>query len=367
MVSVATFTRVVRSRLLPAKRGWIGIDFGSQYIKLAQITREDDSYRLAATWLLKYPDDALLTRESFQETPWKEIVAALRGLSSMFQGKDCAATIPMAFVDTRAFEIPRGDVSEMRDMVREELAADLGQEPNDLAYDFWEVASDGGDPGLMRVLALAIPQQAALALGKNLLRTRLECQAIDGAPCALARAVAMAAPANDEPVAAIDLGYTSASLVVVHAGQPVFFRSLRDVGLQSLTAPLRQGLRLSEDECRQLLLRHGIPIVGEPATAAAHATLQHLAHGLDKMTNEVSRTLAFLGQQFRRYSPQRIWLFGGGAMIRNLPQYLQQGTQLPVAVWRLPGTNDAAPNAQDALFGVAAGLSQLAWEKRTCM
>jgi type IV pilus assembly protein PilM len=366
MTLLATLPPAIRSRLFPAQRGWLGIDFGSQCIKLAQIERSNGSYRLAAKWLLGYPNDTVPTRASTQASAWKETIASFRGLARMFQGRKCAVTLPMSLVDARSFEIPRGHALETRGMVREELAADLGQEPEELACDFGEMASDNGDPALMRVLALAIPQSFALELGKDLLRTRLECQAIDGIPCALARAVALLAPNDDEPVAAIDLGYTSSSLVVVQSGEPRFFRSLRGVGLQSLTAPLRKELQLSAEECRQLLLRFGIPARGQPVTAAAQATQQHLAHGLDTLTSEIQRTLSYVGQQYRRLAPKRLWLFGGGATIRHLPSFLEDKLQLPVAPWRLSPAEDASPAAQDALFGVAAALSLLAWEKQSC-
>ena len=44
----------------------------------------------------------------------------------------------------------------------------------------------------------------------------LECQILDGVPCALARAVAMTAASHaDEPVVALDLGYQAATFSLI--------------------------------------------------------------------------------------------------------------------------------------------------------
>jgi hypothetical protein len=63
--------------------------------------------------------------------------------------------------------------------------------------------------------------------------------------------------------------------------------------------------------------------------------------------------------------PSRLLLLGGGAAMRNLPEYLGVRLGLAVHPWRL-SPNDTGEVVDDALFATAAALSAVAWEEQPC-
>ena len=250
-------------------------------------------------------------------------------------------------------------------MLAAELAAELQTEPEDVSFGCWESESDSGpDSGLTRMCALSVPTQLTLCLTRDLLSTRLECQILDGIPCALTRAVELADERSAaEAVAAVDLSHTSPLVVLAAKGCPVFARTLRGCGLQTLLQPLQAELRLSAEECQQLLARYGLPVPGENASIASQTVQRLIANPLKSLVDEIERTLDYVGHQFREQKPRRLWLFGGGALIKNLPAHLSHKLRIPAAPWTLhPGHDD--PEAP--LYGIAAGLSLLAWEHSPC-
>jgi Tfp pilus assembly PilM family ATPase len=192
----------------------------------------------------------------------------------------------------------------------------------------------------------------------------LECRALDGMPTALARAVALAGlDQPDRAVIAVDLAYSAPLFVLVKNGQPLLARTLRGGGLQSIMQPLETNLRISSEECQQLLNCYGVAIKGQTPVVATQKTMQWIADPLYNLVTEIKRTIDYVGTQFRSLKPDCLCLFGGGALIKNLPEYLSQQLNTPAVPWTLGGEH---VDPSDPLYGVAAGLSLLKWEASLC-
>ncbi len=88
------------------------------------------------------------------------------------------------------------------------------------------------------------------------------------------------------------------------------------------------------------------------------AMRQILQQPLGVLAAEILRTISYLQQQ-RSLIPQQLWLFGGGALLRDMPEHISSVTGITARPWVLsPGD----PGAEtDAMFGTAAALSALAW------
>lgn len=354
-----------------AKKGWIGIDVGTTSIKLSQLERHGSQYRIASRWSLRCSEQSNVVVDASGENglPADELPTVLSGLSSfrhLFAGRRCASVISMSHVELRSFEIPASSPAEQAQMVAEELAADLGVEPDQLAFDCWDTSpASKVDGGMARMSAVSIPKQLAIQLVDRLLANGLACQVLDAMPCALARAVELAAPAaaDDESSIAIDLGNTLPLVVLVRQGRPIFARTLRSVGMHAIMQPLRTNLQVSSEECEQLLTHYGVTATGQSASAVAHKTMAIIADPLQNLLSEIKRTVDYIGHQFRACNVRQIYLFGGGALVRNLPEQISQKLKMRAVPWTLGG--DSSP-ATDPLYGVSAGLSALAWEPTSC-
>jgi type IV pilus assembly protein PilM len=346
-------------------RGWIGVDIGTSAIKLSQVERQGTQYQIPTRWTLsnstiKPPNTELTSNETISSR-----LIELKTLKRIFRGRKCAAALPMSMVHYRSFELPKSEDSERLRMVGEELSADLAVEPEELAFDCWNTdASAQSNADLTDVSVIAAPRKLAEQVANQLLSAALDCQALNGMPCALARAVQMAKQGQSEDaVLALDIGYQTPMIVLVKNGLPLFVRTLRGVGLQSIMQPLETSLQISSEECRELLAHYGLAGVDESPTLVTQKTMQLIANPLQNLVTEIKRTIEYVGQKFRSMKPAGICLFGGGALVKNLPEYLGRQLHLPVNPWAL---NEGSPNKTDALYGVSAGLSSLAFENSRC-
>ncbi len=362
-----TIARLSLNRVFARRtqRGWIGVDIGTSAIKLSQIERQGTHYRISARWSLSAStnnasDSTLTSSELISDR-----LTELKSLQHIFSGRNCAAVLPMSMVQHRSLELPQSDHAEQFRMVGEELSADLAVEPEDLAFDCWSTGFEApSNAELTDVSVIAAPRALVDQVANRLLSAGLECQALNGMPCAMARAVQIASVKQpDETVLALDMGYTSPMVVVVKNGLPLFTRTMRGVGLQSLMQPLETSLQISSEECQELLAHYGVARMDASATLATQKTMQLIANPLQNLVTEVKRTIEYVGQKFRSMKPARLCLFGGGALVKNLPEYLSHQIQLPVNAWSL---DDASSNRTDAMYGVACGLSSLAFESTSC-
>jgi type IV pilus assembly protein PilM len=347
------------------QRGWIGVDIGTSAIKLSQVERQGSQYRISARWTLSNSTNKSLHSEPISGETISARLTELKSLRRIFSGRNCAAVLPMSMVQHRSLELPPSDHFEQFRMVGEELSADLAVEPEDLAFDCWSTGSEAQSSAeLTDVSVIAAPKLLVEQVANRLLSAGLACQALNGMPCALARAVQIANPKQaDEIVLALDMGHTSPMIVLVMNGNPLFTRTMRGVGLQSLMQPLETSLQISPEECQELLAHYGVAKVGEAPTLATQKTMQLIANPLQNLITEIKRTIEYVGQKFRSLKPARLCLFGGGALVKNFPEYLSHQIQLPVNAWSF---DDASSNSTDALYGVACGLSSLAFESSPC-
>jgi type IV pilus assembly protein PilM len=351
---------------LGRRRGWIGIDVGTRSVKLVQVERARDSFRISTRWTLESKINLPEPASQNTDHEWAVCLPHPKSLRSLFTGRDCAAVLSMSLVDFRILEIPSpANEEEQRQMLGEELAADLGKEPSDLAFDGWELGNENGSPvNLKKMATIAIPKSTAEQVNNSLLAAGLECRALDGLPSALARAVKMSG--LDDPnqaIIAVDLAYQCPMFVLVKGGRALFARTLRGVGLKSIMQPLETNLCISADQCQQLLSCYGVAHSGQAPVVATQKTMQLISNPLYNLVAEINRTIQYVGTQFRSLKPNKLRLFGGGALIKHLPEYLSERLRIQVAPWTL--TQDQA-DPTDALYGVAAGLSALKWEAAEC-
>lgn len=370
-MSIAQFSllRGLRSR---PRVGWIGIDIGSHSVKVAQLELVNGRKQIAESAIFPVPASAELTADSLS-TGWltqllRDELSHHRG----FRGRNVACGLSMSVSEFRSLNIPPGSPKERREMIAQELAENGIGVSNAIEFDFWDSDSNPAEASDADTLVnvLSISDGLASQIAEATQRSGLNCQVLDGAPFALARAIAMVSEQmpTGQPIAVLDWGHRAAYFSIIVAGQPVFSRSFKDCGVGGLVAAVGRGLDLSQADCHQLLSTCG---VANPQLDHSERTeLQELVDDFacelfDQLIVELDKTLSYLRTQRAELIPSEMWLVGGGATIRNVESKLSFETGIPVAPWRLPRRAGLATGVEGQsieLLSQAAALSELGWE-----
>ena len=355
------------------QKGWIGVDVGTRTIKLAQVERVRQGLRLVDAKIVQRHTPWTDGNEELPTSPepsHEEIGAAL-ALGEDFVGRTSACVLPMGVHDIRAMHIPGGSESDRRAMIASELDAIFESESQSREFGFWEInipeTTGRQDMENVGVLSLRRPWTAQVATDFS--RARLNCQLLDGLPLALARAVQMAISPLEggEPIAAVDLGFSSTTFCIVQDGRPQYTRCVRGCSLGQMIKSVRTTLGVSLDEAQYLLTTQGLPDPqhqDEQNEDLRAVIAEAASDALNELVEQLGKTLAYFGAHRPSLSPDRIWLFGGGTTVRGVTPYLARAIPLPIDVWQLPqvhGSKDVDAGCPTSMLATAIALSALAW------
>ena len=360
--------------MTPARRkGWIGVDIGTRTVKLAQVERLGAELRLCEAVVIqrRVPIGANDGEEPLPVTSEDEIRTAL-SLGKRFSGRRAACILSMCSCDLRALDVPLGNEAQQRLEIAGQLNSMSTSGNSDREFDFWQTHVPGEEPqpDFENVAVLSVSQHWVAQVADDLSKVGLRCEALDGLPLALARAIQMtSASSSREPVAVVDWGFARATFCVVINGRPMFVRCLHGCGLSLVTQSLCDALGVSLDEAQRLLARHGLP--DSPRSEGTRDELQVVTgdvatRPLGAIVHELNRTLSFLKGQRPALLPIRIWLFGGGATVKNITGFLGTRIGVPVDVWRLANAGIQKQTATEYPSGILApaiAASSLAWVK----
>jgi Tfp pilus assembly PilM family ATPase len=357
--------------LLGTQTGWIGVDIGSQSIKLAQVERSGPTFRVREGVVLprstSWQGDDLMSRASSRE----EIGAAIEA-GHKFRGDKVACVLPSYLYDSRPLHLPAGSPSERRAMVAHELATVRQGSHATSEFDFWEATLHGRDGGPCKsnVNTLSLDSGWGDQVVRDTAQLGLRCQVLDGPPMVLARSIKMMSPRNsNRPIAALDWGYRGTSLGFLFEGQPLYTRQINRCGYHHIVENVQRGLGVSLDQAQHLLTQHGLPDLQQRDTGNdqfQEILSEMAAQTLHDLAEEVNRTLTYIDTQHPGLFPEQIVLFGGGATMKNAAAHLTKRVRLEIQPWHLSTQNKEksvwnAPSSP--LLGAAIGLSSLAWAK----
>jgi Tfp pilus assembly PilM family ATPase len=350
-------------------KGWIGIDLGARAVKLAQVERLGSQLRLVHSRVIKR-----------RETPGEDAGASLAGwwdelcrtadLRSGFSGRGAACILPEAKTDLRAMNVPDGPEADRRAIIANELATIGAGNVEGRSFDYWNSRPpvEGGQSQLENVNVLSVADEDAQTLCAGLSRAGLACYVLDGLPLALCRAVKIVAGGGGAPVAALDWGYHSAAFSVICGGRPVFTRHLRDCGFAALPEAMVKAMALSTNDVEQLLVTSGICDPqgndDDPQRDVQEIVADVVGEAIHRVVLELQKTLSYAELQRSHVIPEKIWVFGAGATVRNMAAFLAAQVGVPVQAWSLPAAGGgqwgrSAPPWE--LLGPAVALSSLAW------
>jgi hypothetical protein len=173
----------------------------------------------------------------------------------------------------------------------------------------------------------------------------------------------------DETIAVIDMGKSLTDLNIYHSCQLELSRKVSVAGID-LTRSLMSALftsagkiELTMEKAESIKREFGIPAPGESyliqGKITAAQVLSLLRPKLEQLASEISRSFDYYREKIGGGKVDRIILFGGGAQLKGLPEYLNAELGLPVELGNPlhdvdPLCDEVIPNKEDALRLVRA-------------
>lgn len=315
----------------------IGLDLGSDCIKMIQFEATGSGLRLSAAAQYYFPPD--LNPESPDRRDLA--VKAVRRMHRQkgFRGSQAVLAIADSDLLTKTIRVPEGSPAEVAQAIQDEAAKRL---PFDLAEATVQHLDAGrvqqGSEVCREIILLAVKNEdidGEIALLSDM---ALEPVAFDAGPCAMFRCnerFLLRTEDHAQVTLVVDIGATSTKVVIGHGPDVVFVKMVacggRHINLavaKSLDISLREAVNLRESLARGDVADTA-PDDDESANMPTEV-LKACESVLTQLAKEISLCLRYHAVTFRGYRPVSMQLSGGEARHPLTIDYLSRALGLKV-------------------------------------
>jgi type IV pilus assembly protein PilM len=328
----------------------VGLDIGTDHIRVAQVKAVGASFMLTGYAMVRVPMGAVVEGEIVDV---EAVAASIREMvrSSGLHPSNCAIGVSNQKVVVRLIDLPYMERAELQGAIQYQAQDYIPIPIEDAILDF-QIIGDymtSSDEHMMEVLLVAAQRDMIASSVRAVEEAGLRLQQIDVTSFAIVRALmgttsSVLPTEADESGEATGIIHISAGLTniaVVEKGVPRFTRVSAMAGNQ-FTQAIANALNLTFDEAEDMKLRVGLPDIDQhgqtefpPDMDPARAQLAQdaLEREVSKFIAEVRRSLDYyLTQATQVRTIRKILLTGSGAQLRFFAGYLEKGLQAEVTL-----------------------------------
>lgn len=352
------------------KNSYVGIDLGHFTMKVIQVEKNPQGWRVTRAGLMYTPQGAI--RDGIV-TDVPTVAGALKLLlkQSGVTAKSAVVSVQGASVVVRPVRVPQMTEAVLRKSIKYEAGRYV---PNSIEDSFVEFEIMGAlDDGQMDVLVVAAPKDLVDTRVAAATAAGLDVEIVDIGPFAAYRSLIETNQTrawNDETIALIDFGAQTTTVSVINQGKFGLVRCVQS-GSNNFTEALRTFFDLSPEDAESGKAALNVSELLEEKPKE-NPPLRVLHPYIDELVREIRRSINYYESQTGEgVSPspvKTIVLTGGGARLAGLEAYL--GAKLGMQVLNM-GTfdNPLITNFSATEFGpgqelaVASGLAMRPWIK----
>ncbi len=304
----------------------LGLDISSSSVKLLELSRSGDQYRVESYAVASLPPNAVVEKSIAEPEVVAEVV---RGLlrRSRTKLKSAAVAVAGSAVITKVIEMPAG-------LGEDALETQIGLEADQyIPYPLDEVALDfevqgpaPGNPERVEVLLAACRRENVDTRIDTLELAELQTRVVDVEAYAVERAFALVRQQLDCPedgvVAIADLGATMTTLSVLVGGQTIYTREMLFGGRQ-LTEEIQRRYGLTVEEAGLAKKSGGLPDDYETEV---------LEPFRDAVVQQITRSLQFFYSSSQYNEVDQLVMAGGVSSMAGLAALVQEQLGTPTVV-----------------------------------
>jgi len=336
----------------------LGIDISSTSVKLIELSKQGDQYRVESYGVKSLPANAVVERNIVEPEQISNVIQAVVAQSKT-KVKHAAVAVAGSSVITKTIEMP-ANLSE------EDLEAQINLEADhhipypreEVAIDFEVLGESDSISETVEVLLAACRKENVEAREGIIDDAELKAEAIDVEAYAMERAFTLIAPelggAEGQTVAIVDIGAMMTTLSVLESGKIIYTREQMFGGKQ-LTDEVMRRYGLSQEEAGLAKKRGGLPDDYVPEV---------LEPFLDDIVQQITRSLQFFFSSTPYNEIDHIVLAGGVASIDGLAHLIESKLSVHTIVANpfsnmtiSPKAPVAAIEADAPSMMIAAGLA----------
>lgn len=294
----------------------VGVDIGTSSIKLVQLSRGGNSYRLEAFGVEQLPENSVsegvIVEPDAVSTALKQAVKRA-GVSA----KRCAMAVTGSAVITKMINLP-ADLSE--DDIEAQIEVEAGHyipyPREEVSLDFEVLGPSPRNADLLEILLAASKTEHVDMRREVAELAGLSVQVVDVESFAVSNAFDLVRSAagidESQTLAVLNIGSTSSSMIVLRGNRSIYNREHSFGGNQLIEECMR---RYGMDVNQARFMQRG----EEPPAGFEDEVLEPFRQSI---IQQISRVLQFYASSSDYMSINMLYLSGGGALIPGLAEAL---------------------------------------------
>ena len=303
----------------------IGLDIGSSSIKLVELIKGKDGFKLQNLGISPLPPEAIVDGALMDSVT---IIDAIRDLISTAKTKrkDVVTSVSGHSVIVKKISLPFMTVAELEESIQWEAERYIPFDINDVNIDFHIFGSSAENPDLMDVVLVAAKKDIINDYVSVIMESGLNPVIIDIDSFALENMLSINYEIDrDETVAIANVGASVTNINIVRSNISGFTRDVFKGGNQ-VTEEIQRQLHIDYDEAERIK-------VGSKADVSSQSAIQNvLKTASESLAIEIGNSLDFFQSTTTYEKVSKLYLSGGGSKIKDFDIVLQQQIGIPVEV-----------------------------------
>ncbi|MGB0733366.1 MAG: type IV pilus assembly protein PilM [Pontibacterium sp.] len=292
----------------------VGVDIGSSAVKLVALSRHNGHLSLDAYAISPLPTGAVMEGVVQDVAQVSDAIEKALHHSGLKEMGGCVAAVPASAVISKHIELSNSFTElELEDQVRIEADQFIPYPVDEVAIDF-QMMGTGSTPELQNILVVACRKSDVEIREEAIAGAGMNCLVVDVDTYATERSFSELTGQFQEQslVGVVDIGAATLTLNVFK-GQSIIYTREQAFGVSELSNAISQHygkpVEVVEQEIRQGTLN-------EEAEQMFVLPFRH------SISQQVSRALQFFYSSGAYSELARLYLVGGGASIKGLPEHL---------------------------------------------
>jgi len=305
----------------------LGVDISSSSVKLLELSKHGDRYRVESYAVEPLPADAVVEKNITNVEAVGEVLKRVVS-KSRTSVKNVAVAVSGSAVITKVIQMDSGmNEFEMEDQIALEADQYIPYPLDEVAIDFEVQGPSEDNPERVDVLLAACRKENVDVREDVMEIADLNTKVVDVEAYALERAYALIEPQLDSQgeelvVAVVDIGATMTTLSVLAEGQTVYTRE-QIFGGKQLTEEIQRRYGLSVEEAGLAKKQGGLPDDYEEEV---------LMPFREAVVQQVARALQFFFGASQYNVVDYVVLAGGTSSIQGLTEMVEEKTGTPTLV-----------------------------------
>jgi type IV pilus assembly protein PilM len=308
-----------------------GLDISDFSIKIAQLKRKGKNFKLLSFNRESIPKGIIEEGEIKNE---KELIGILKKVFKEAKGEKiktpyaiCSLSEQHGFI--KMINLPKMRMEELKQAIKWEAEANIPLPIEDVYLD-WQLVGCDDKSDHFDILINAVPKKIIDSYLRVLQKSGVEPIAFEIESVATVRSLTEGG-FSKESIMIMDLGSSRTSFIIF-AGDSIRFTSSISVSNQQMINDIALKLNVGQKEARDLKIKIGLDNEKENGKV-----FNVLVFSIEKLIDKIEECLTFYKEHHHSENScssdiSKIIICGGGAYLKNLPQYLNARLKIPVVL-----------------------------------